>query len=107
MGKQQEIPGTEEPKIPEVEHAAESYREIRDERMELTESEITAKATLLAVMKKHNLKAYKDKVAGYVVLVEAGEDNVKVKKLQPDGSVKPMRTKKEESDEDAAKALAG
>ena len=108
MGKaeQTEIPGTEEPKIPEVEHAAESYREIRDERMELTESEVTAKASLIAVMKAHKLTVYKDKVAGYAVFIEQGEDNVKVKKLAPDGTVKPARARKEESDEEAAKALS-
>ena len=91
-----------------MEDAAESYAEIRDQRMELTESEVSAKATLLAVMKKHNLKSYKDKGAGLYVMIEEGEDNVKVKKLQADGTIeKTARKRKEESDEEAAEALAG
>ncbi len=43
---------------PEVEKAAERYRQKRDERMALTEEEAEKKAELEAAMKKHKLEEY-------------------------------------------------
>jgi hypothetical protein len=81
--EQAEIPGTERPVIKEIETAARAYRRIRDERMELTEQETAAKATLLLRMKSHKQAVYV--FDGFVVSVIPGEDNVKVKKqAEPD-----------------------
>ena len=57
--RQMQIPGTERKSVPEVEQAAESYREVRDERCELSKREKQKKLELLAVMKAHKVKKYK------------------------------------------------
>lgn len=46
------------PQNPQVEKAAENYREKRDERMALTAEEIELKDALAAVMKEHKLDEY-------------------------------------------------
>jgi hypothetical protein len=57
--KQMQIPGTERKEVPEVEQAAEAYREVRDERAELSKREAQKKAELQAVMRAHKLKKYR------------------------------------------------
>jgi exoribonuclease R len=56
--KQGYLPEMEPPSIAEIDRAADAYRECRDERMQLTETETELSAALLAVMHKHNLKNY-------------------------------------------------
>lgn len=82
--KQLQIAGTEKDHIAEVDAAAESYIEARDERMELTEKESDAKVALLAVMKKHRLDVYRDEntVPPLVVTLIPGSDDVKVKRMK-------------------------
>lgn len=53
---QMEIPGTEPPKIKPIEEAAEAYRDLRDKRMKVLESEIAAKTKLISVMDRHKDK---------------------------------------------------
>jgi hypothetical protein len=84
--KQQEIPGTEAPKIKEIEEAAESYVAIRDKRMALTEKEIVAKANLVQVVQSHvkELDKNEDGEPCYryddlIVILKAGRPGVKVK----------------------------
>lgn len=48
-----QIPGTEAPKIPEIEKAAAKYVNARDARMELTTKEVTAKANLITVCQEN------------------------------------------------------
>jgi len=80
--RQLQIKGTERKSVPEVEEAAEAYREVRDERMELTRKEKLKKFELLAVMKAHKIKKYKyDDDSGEELLVELSEK-------EPDVSVK-------------------
>jgi hypothetical protein len=92
--KQEELPemkgkGVEVLSIPEIESAAESYREIRDKRMELTEKECKAKEVLLITMQRHKDKLPKDSTNGTsfyrfddrIVELQPGSENVKVKSV--------------------------
>jgi hypothetical protein len=65
------------PVIQEIVDAAENYATLRDQRMTEGKGEVAAKATLLEVMKKHNLTVYK--YDGKTVVIEPREENVKVK----------------------------
>ena len=56
--QQTEIPGTERPTIAAVEEAADEYRAIRDQRMELSKKEKTLQATLVATLKQYDLTSY-------------------------------------------------
>lgn len=84
---QMEIPGTEAPKIKEIELAAESYVEARDKRMRLTEKEVTAKTNLIQTVLEHQkelptnekgerLYRYGDDM---LVVLKPGKPGVKVK----------------------------
>ena len=59
--QQQSLPGEEyqRPSIPEVEEAAEEYRALRDERMNLSEREAIAKKALIAKMTEHNVTVFR------------------------------------------------
>lgn len=78
------LPGMEERGIPEIHAAALNYVEIRDERMELTEKEVTLKANLLVLMKQHKLQNYN--YAGVEVSIDQkpAEEVIKVKVKQPE-----------------------
>ncbi len=84
--KQLQIAGTEKKSIKEVDLAAESYVEARDERMKLTEKEVEARDSLLAVMQKHKLDLYRDDDASPPLLVTIieGDAKVKVSRLDDD-----------------------
>lgn len=45
--------------VPEVEEAAENYRALRDERMDLAEREAAAKKTLIGAMETHMVNVYR------------------------------------------------
>lgn len=72
-------PGVSRPKVPAIEKAAEAYVGVRDQRMELTEREVLLKKELRDLMIKHGLKLY-PLDDGKQVVIEPGEDEVKVKK---------------------------
>lgn len=74
--KQTDLPGMENRDIPEIEQAAERYRDVRDDRIALTKDESEAKQALIAVMKKHNRQVYTHN--GLSITLEE-IDNVKVK----------------------------
>lgn len=59
--QQVELPGEEfkRQSIPEVEEAAENYRALRDERMNLAERESNAKKSLIATMTSHGVTAFR------------------------------------------------
>ena len=80
--KQQNIPGTEPEVHADIEEAADRYREIRDNRMELTKEEGKAKAALLAAMNAHSVDAYQLE-DGAVVTVSEKKD-VKVRQPKDD-----------------------
>ena len=74
--KQTALPGLENRDIPEIEEAAERYRDIRDDRIAMSRDEAEAKQSLIEVMKKHNRTVYTHN--GLSVTLEE-IDNVKVK----------------------------
>jgi hypothetical protein len=75
--KAQALPGMEDHAIKPLEEIAEQYVEIRDQRMELTESEHTLKINALKLMKKYGKTVYRHN--GVEILVITGEDDVKVR----------------------------
>lgn len=84
--KQAQIPGTEVPTITEVNVAAEAYVEARDARMAKTPAEVSAKETLIEVMKKHSLTTYRDDDATppLIVTLKPGKDKVRVEPAESD-----------------------
>jgi len=76
--RQLQIKGTERKEHPEVETAADSYREARDDRMELTKKEKQKKLELIAVMQAHKLKKYKFDDSEGEELCVAIEDKIDV-----------------------------
>ncbi|MDQ3295088.1 MAG: hypothetical protein M3619_00700 [Myxococcota bacterium] len=80
--KQMQIPGTERTEIPDIEVAAEAYREIRDERSELSRGEAQKKAELLALMRVHKTKKYRyhDGNGEELEVIIDDEPKVKVRK---------------------------
>lgn len=80
--KQQMIPGTEPVYIQEIVDAAESYVDIRDQRMELTTKEVAAHDKLKEVMEKHNQQEYQ--YDGKVVRLKLGKTKVKVRSVDSD-----------------------
>jgi hypothetical protein len=77
--RQQHIPGTEPPSVPEIDKAAEEYVEARDLRMGQQKIEITRQDTLLRLMKEHKLMVYE--YDGKVVTIKDLE-KVKVKRAK-------------------------
>lgn len=67
--KQTTIEGTQRKAIPAIRKAAETYVEIRDERMEFTEREVEANEKLVQVMVKHDVTDYVQQV------LDRGADN--------------------------------
>lgn len=93
--RQKALPGLEKETIGEVDTAAEAYVKERDKRMTMTEKEVAAKDKLIEVMRKHKLTIYKDDNAEppLIVTLTDGKPVIKVTR--------------DESDEEAAEALAG
>lgn len=56
--RQKSLPGTEPEVIPEIEAAAEAYREARDNRIEASKEESRTQKELLKAMKKHGQTHY-------------------------------------------------
>lgn len=79
--KQEFIPGTAPPSIPEIDAAAETYVDARDERSNLSIEEKEAHDNLLGKMKEHNLDRYE--FDGRVV-TRIGVEKCAVKKKKSD-----------------------
>lgn len=75
------LPGLEDHAIKPLEDVAARYAEIRDQRMELTQSEHTLKLHALKLMKKYDKTIYRHD--GIEITVVPGEDEVKVKVHKP------------------------
>lgn len=77
-----EAEGFKQKKNAKIEKAAEKYEEVRDERMELTESEVSAKQALLMAMHEEKLDKYRYQGSdGKMRLVEVlPSEKVRVKK---------------------------
>ncbi len=77
--EQTNIPGTEPPRIPEVDAAASAYLSIRDDRRALLEDQREAKRKLVEAMKKSGQLVYRNVDENILVTLET-EDKVKVKR---------------------------
>ena len=75
--KQRYLKGMEPRSIPEIDRAADAYRDVRDERMGLTERETELSTALCEAMNKHKLVHYT--YDEYVVDL-GNTEKVKVKK---------------------------
>lgn len=75
------LPGTEDAAIAEIEKAAESYEDTRDERMRLTGEEVEKKEKLLGAMDKHGKTEYIFNDHKVEVVEEPGTRTVKVKRI--------------------------
>lgn len=75
--KQARLPQMDDPQIEELESLAESYAEVRDQRLALTPQEKKLKDDLLAAMKRNKKETYKRD--GIEVRVVHEEETVKVK----------------------------
>ena len=75
--KQKRLPEMDDPRIEELESLAESYAEIRDERMELNKQEFDLKSRLLTAMKFRKRTTYHRD--GIDIKVVSEEETVKVR----------------------------
>lgn len=71
------LEGMEEGEIKELQDAAVKYAKIRDKRQKLTSDEVSLKADLLKLMKKHKKENYA--YDGVEVSIVVEEETVKVK----------------------------
>jgi len=77
LARQEALPGMEDRKLKDIHEAALNYADLRDARIEASGPEVDAKATLLQLMKKHQLEHYK--FNGVEVDLVHEKENVKVK----------------------------
>lgn len=103
---QQFIPGTEPPRIKELDDSAELYKEGRDERMAATEEEVRLKKELIELMHKHKLTQYdipgSDPPEEIVLtIVEEGVKVRKKKSVVREQSSEPPQQSPDEDDDDA------
>jgi len=85
--KQMQIPGTERKEVPEIETAAEAYREVRDERAALSKRESMKRMELLAIMRAHGVKLYRylDNEGLELEVIVDDEPTVRVRKTGEEG----------------------
>ena len=79
---QKHFAGMEPPRIKALDDLAEQYREVRDERQRLTAEESELKDKLLAMMKEQKLQIYPIPDTDREVVLEHGEETVKVRKRE-------------------------
>lgn len=80
--KQGQLEGMKPDKINDVEEKAEALREVRLERMDLTQREVKAADDLLKTMAKHKIKEYR--LENTIFVVSPGKDKVRMKRIQDD-----------------------
>lgn len=78
--KQKDLPGMERKTIKEIDTAAEELHEKNKKYAKAGEAVKTAKAALIAAMKKHGVEVYKDEsvTPPLTITVTLGKENVKV-----------------------------
>src|SRR5215467_146131 len=81
--KPQRLPGVDGA-IPELDNAAHDYAALRDERMALTEQEVTLKATVLKLMHKHGKTVYQHGAVTITLVPEDKTVKVKVRRATGD-----------------------
>lgn len=82
--KQETIPGTQSDRHKDIDAAADTYRELRDNAKELKEQVEQALVALKAAMVKHNLKAYPlaDTDPAEEVVLEVAHEEVKIRRVK-------------------------
>lgn len=80
--RQQDLPGTEDRTIQQLEEVATSYADVRDRRMALNQEEHELKGTALTLMRKYGKTIYKRD--GIEIRIVERDDDVKVKILKDD-----------------------
>ena len=88
--RQDRLPGMADAKIAALHNAAMDYAEIRDQRQELTKSEVELKEKLIGLMHAHKKTVYDYNGVHIELIVE--EETVKVKVRDPDEA--PPKAKK-------------
>ena len=73
MSEQSEIPGTERPRIDDIEKAMKTYLKWRNQRQKLTPKEKEAKEALMQRMREHADDLEKDEDGNSVYLFDDGE----------------------------------
>ena len=76
MAKQQRIPGTEN-SIKELDALGYEYKAVQTERMDALKKEVELKEKLMSEMHNHKLKTYK--YEDLTIILEPGEESIKVK----------------------------
>lgn len=74
--KQLEIPGTERPKIKEIDDAADDYADTVERRKALQEQEVLKREMLLLAMHRHELTSYR--YDDRIVILSPLKEKVKV-----------------------------
>lgn len=77
--KQKKLPGMVPESIAAVEKKAEALRDIRLERMDLTQREVKAQDALLKVMKENKVHEYR--VDNTIFVVTRGKDKISMKQV--------------------------
>lgn len=81
---QSEIPGTERPKIPELDEVIDRYVKIRDKRMELTKQEIEARQAIEKHLADNKLQTYTHSDGERFAYLTEAEVKAKVKLVNTD-----------------------
>lgn len=84
--KQESLKGMKSLKLKDVDAAMNEYVEWRDKRMALTPNEVSSRKKLEALMKKHNLKVYRNSDGDMVAKLEPKDERAKVKSIEVDES---------------------
>jgi hypothetical protein len=93
--KQTEIPGTERPRIKQIDDAADLYRELRDKRMKALEKEIEAQDALQKVLHKHEEKLTdRDEDGNPLYVLEDGEECAVLMRSEEKAKVKKYKAAK-------------
>lgn len=89
-----DAPGMEREKIPELQDAAEDYRLLRDEEIQVGEKAKAAKARLITLMKQHSktVFGYIDEEGNTRRVDLSVKENAKVKKIGSRGDDSPAET---------------
>jgi hypothetical protein len=76
------LEGIEPHTVPEITQAAEAYQKAKEDRVRKLSHEIQKHDALMALMKTHDLKIYRD--GDLTVTVVDGKEKVKVKRQEDD-----------------------
>lgn len=97
--EQTEIPGTERPRIKQIDDAAENYRDHRDKRMKALDKEIEAQVKLQEILHKYEEKLTdRDEDGNPLYILEDGEDCAILMRSEEKAKVKKYKAAKGSTD---------